>query len=257
MKGFNLMLFLPAFVLAYTSHISANDTKRQNDSNKKFVIHKLTNEISNKEHIIATLNSFIHKVAEHTCTSHYTNKQIFVLNKHVFGIHPGDGAIEDNTGFFITHNDTIIATGCWSQRQLKDSSQFLTPSQDPARMRTFFVKQEYQKYGLATLLLQLCENAAVDSGFKSSILYATLNGQNFYKKNGYTEEELLGYGLTAPPLDGENLMFRRMRKSNLKKHGLEANLEKLTKDRGATIDLSNITNYVNYRGQVGRCGPSL
>lgn len=175
---------------------------------------------------IAAVNQFVHAVANAACRTSYSDKQLELLNKHVFGIHIGDGAIEDQTFFVIEDDGKIVATAGWSKRKLKaDVEPFLNPAIDPARMRTFFVDPAYR--GLGALLLQICENAVIDAGFSAAILFATLNGEAFYAAHGYTKLERRGYGISAPPLEGETLEFSLMSKTTLHNHDLSVTLQKL------------------------------
>jgi GNAT superfamily N-acetyltransferase len=199
----------------------------------KYIVRVVTEQSEVEE-----INKFIQAVAAFSCSTSYTPKQVELLNAHVFGIHDGDGAIDDKTFFVIESDGKIIATGGWSIRKQKlDADPLLIPGTDPARIRTFFVDPSYNKSGLGTLLLQLCENAALEAGFISSILYATLNGESFYHKQGYTKIKSLGYGISAPPLEGETLEFIFMGKSRLIKHDIKSTLEAFGA-RGIEINLA-------------------
>jgi N-acetylglutamate synthase-like GNAT family acetyltransferase len=56
-----------------------------------------------------------------------------------------------------------------------------------AEIRGFFVHPDFARRGVATLLLATCENKCLQRGIQVLYLTATLSGEPFYKKGGFSE----------------------------------------------------------------------
>jgi|GEM_PF-110354 len=116
--------------------------------------------------------------------------------------------IQDGTYFVIEQDRELVASGGWSYRATRfggDSWQgraatLLDPARDAARIRAFFVHPEFARRGLATALLRHCEACAKERGYRSLELTATLPGEPFYRRYGYSardaEEHPLGDGVS-------------------------------------------------------------
>jgi GNAT superfamily N-acetyltransferase len=110
----------------------------------------------------------------------------------------------------------IVACGGWSKRKtLYGGDQYaaredslLDPRQDAAKIRAFFVHPKWARRGIGGMILEACENAAVDAGFTRLEMGATLSGVAFYKAKGYAALE----NLQAPLGNGEALPIVRMAK---------------------------------------------
>ncbi|MGA3088959.1 MAG: GNAT family N-acetyltransferase [Terriglobales bacterium] len=104
----------------------------------------------------------------------------------------------------------VVGCGGWSRRKtLFGGDQFagredslLDPATDAAKIRAFFVHPEWARRGIGGMILQACENAAREAGFRRLEMGATLTGVPFYRAKGYVElepvEAPLGGGLTLP-----------------------------------------------------------
>ena len=111
----------------------------------------------------------------------------------------------------------IVACGGWSKRKtLYGGDQYaaredslLDPKQDAAKIRAFFVHPKWARSGIGSMILEACENAAVEAGFTRLEMGATLSGVSFYKAKGYAEFE----NLEAPLGNGEVLPIVRMAKN--------------------------------------------
>jgi len=111
----------------------------------------------------------------------------------------------------------IVACGGWSKRKtLYGGDQYaaredslLDPKQDAAKIRAFFVHPKWARSGIGSMILEACENAAVEAGFTRLEMGATLSGVSFYKAKGYAEFE----NLEAPLDNGEVLPIVRMAKN--------------------------------------------
>lgn len=110
----------------------------------------------------------------------------------------------------------IVACGGWSKRRtLYGGDQYaaredslLDPARDAAKIRAFFVHPDWARRGIGTLILEACEKAAVEAGFKRLEMGATLSGVAFYKAKGYMEIE----SQQVPLGNGESLPIIRMAK---------------------------------------------
>ena len=77
-----------------------------------------------------------------------------------------------------------------------------------ARIRAFFVHPDFARRGLGTLLLDACESAARERGFRAAELMATLPGERLYSVRGSLPLEPVRHPLPG----GLTIDFVRMRK---------------------------------------------
>lgn len=127
----------------------------------------------------------------------YDSTQIELSIKTIFGI--DTELIADGTYFVVVENDgKIVGCGGWGKRKtlfgasvFSDSrnSDELDPAKDPAKIRAFYVHPDFARRGIATIILDACEQAAAEHGFKSVEMMATLPGVKFYRTRGYTGDE--------------------------------------------------------------------
>lgn len=155
----------------------------------------------------------------------YSPAQIEGALKSVYGV--DTQLIADGTYLLAeveaTAAERPVIAGCggWSKRKtLYGGDQYaaredslLDPVRDAAKIRAFFVHPEWARRGIGGLLLEACENAALQAGFTRLEMGATLSGVAFYKAKGYTALENLG----APLVNGESLSIVRMAKQFNKK----------------------------------------
>lgn len=108
---------------------------------------------------------------------------------------PDTQLIADQTCFVIEAADgALVACGGWSWRKTlyggdhhhasRDAGR-LDPARDAAKIRAFFVHPAWARRGLGTQLLQACERAAWDAGFRRCEMGATLSGVPLYERHGY------------------------------------------------------------------------
>jgi ketosteroid isomerase-like protein/GNAT superfamily N-acetyltransferase len=117
--------------------------------------------------------------------------------------------IEDRTYFVHEAGGEIVASGGWSRRSklytgsgaADDDERLLDPETEPARVRAMFVRHDWTRRGLGRAILESCERAAREEGFKNLVLGATLPGEPFYRAFGFRELER--FTLTMP--DGVSL----------------------------------------------------
>lgn len=163
------------------------------------------------------LTELIHISARVLGRAFYSDVQIEAALGSAWGV--DTQLIKDGTYFVVDKTGQIAGCGGWSRRktlfggdaQAGRESAPLDKTTDAARIRAFFVRPEFAREGIATRLLEKCEAEARRDGFRSMELVATLPGERFYSRFGYTQTERLAHvlrpGLTIP--------FVRMRKAAL------------------------------------------
>ena len=105
--------------------------------------------------------------------------------------------IEDGTYFVAEADGALVACGGWSRRDklytgagaTGDDTRLLDPKTDPARVRAMFVRGDWTRRGLGRAILDSCERAARDEGFRTLALMATLPGEPLYRSFGFREVE--------------------------------------------------------------------
>jgi len=125
----------------------------------------------------------------------YSAAQIEESLRSVYGV--DTQLIADGTYFAVECGEAMVGCGGWSKRKtLYGGDQFnaredslLDPACDAARIRAFFVHPEWARRGIGALLLEACEAAAIDAGFRRLEMGATLTGVPFYRAKGYTAAE--------------------------------------------------------------------
>lgn len=123
--------------------------------------------------------------------------------------HADSMLIADGTYFVVEASGEIVACGGWSKRDKlytgsadqEGKARLLDPASEPARIRAMFVRGDWTRRGLGTLILEACEDAAREAGFDKLSLLATLPGFPLYQKYGFRET---GRSLVALP-DGVQL----------------------------------------------------
>ncbi len=125
--------------------------------------------------------------------TYYSSAQIEGALGTVFAV--DSQLIIDGTYFVAEASGQIVGCGGWSQRHTlfggdsaKADSQdlLLDPTQDPARIRAFFVHPDWSRRGIGTRIMQACEDAAIQAGFKAIELVATLAGEALYTAFAYS-----------------------------------------------------------------------
>jgi N-acetylglutamate synthase-like GNAT family acetyltransferase len=143
------------------------------------------------------------------------------LSKSIMGL--DTQLIADRTYFLIeeegSHGETRLA-GCggWSRRATlyggdhstsQRNAALLDIAKDAARVRAMYTHPDFARRGVGRLILELCEAAARDAGFKSVELMATMSGEPLYKACGYHQIERM----IAASKDGVDVPGVRMGKS--------------------------------------------
>jgi GNAT superfamily N-acetyltransferase len=164
---------------------------------------------------VPTLNALIQLSAQQLSAGFYQAPQIAALNRYVFGV--DTTLIADGSYFVIMFDGVLAACGGWSQRRTLYGGdqrrvglpEKLTPPQDAAKIRAFFVHPQFARRGIGRYLLQHCEQCASAHGFIRAELMATLPGVPLYSNCGYQAEQKI---IDRLP-DGTDVEFVRMSKS--------------------------------------------
>ncbi len=112
----------------------------------------------------------------------------------------------------------LVGCGGWSKRKTVFGSdhapvrenEFLDPAVDAAKIRAFFIHPDWARRGIGTKILEACESAAQEAGFRRFEMGATLTGVPLYLARGYHEVERI----EVPLRNGEKLRVVRMTKSD-------------------------------------------
>ncbi len=163
---------------------------------------------------ILILNEMIALSVRRLSTGYYTEKQIESAIKFVFGV--DTQLVADGTYYVVEKDGHLAGCGGWSKRktlyggdQHKEvADPLLDPKIDAARIRAFFVHPDFARQGVGRYLINVCELAAIENGFTSFELGATLPGVPLYLAMGYHTAERADAHLP----DGEMLGIVKMKK---------------------------------------------
>jgi GNAT superfamily N-acetyltransferase len=123
---------------------------------------------------------------------YYTSEQIEGALGTVFSV--DSQLIHDGTYFIAESGHQIIGCGGWSKRRTlyggdqgkqTGEDQLLDPRIDAAKIRAFFVHPAWARRGIGSQIMEKCETAALEAGFKTIEIIATLSGEPLYSKFGY------------------------------------------------------------------------
>jgi GNAT superfamily N-acetyltransferase len=114
-------------------------------------------------------------------------------------------------------SSTLVGCGGWSKRKTlfggdqwnARQDDLLDPATDAAKIRAFFVRPDWARRGIGTMILEACEKAAKTAGFKRLEMGATISGVEFYKARGYQATE----AIAVPLGEGQSMPIVRMAKA--------------------------------------------
>lgn len=126
---------------------------------------------------------------------YYDERQ--TLSAATYIAHLDRALIDDGTFFVHEADDGIVACGGWSKRDrlyagsgdAADDDRLLDPATEPARVRAMFVRADWTRRGLGRAILDSCEQAAHEAGFRELSLMATLPGVPLYRSFGFVDLE--------------------------------------------------------------------
>lgn len=125
--------------------------------------------------------------------------------------------VKDGTYFMIESDGRVAGCGGWSFRAtlyggdesvVAREPERLDPATDAAKIRAMYTDPDFVRRGIGTQIIQLCENAAREAGFKRVELMATAAGIPLYQKQGYESSALEQFA----NIDGVQVPLLRMEK---------------------------------------------
>ena len=131
----------------------------------------------------------------------YSPEQIEAALKTAFGL--DTQLIIDQSYFIVETGSVPVACGGWSFRETlfgsdleqNRSSKRINPANGAAKIRAFFVKPEYARMGIGSMIMHRCEEEARRAGFRKLELMATLPGVKFYLRHGFIAGKPIQYPL--------------------------------------------------------------
>ena len=105
--------------------------------------------------------------------------------------------IEDGTYYTVFLQNKLAGCGGWSKRETLyggdhskgRNARLLNPHTEAARIRAMYTHPDFTRIGVGRLILDTCEQAARDAGFKRAEMMATLAGVPLYAACGYQKIE--------------------------------------------------------------------
>ena len=152
-------------------------------------------------HRVATLDDLdairavVRRAIEQLQTGFLTPEQV-AASYQVMGV--DTQLLRDGTYILLLAGDRIAGCGGWSYRRTLfggDASvvarepETLDPSTDAARIRAMYTDPAFARRGIGRRVLDLCERAARDAGFRRTEMMATMAGEPLYRSCGYVRLE--------------------------------------------------------------------
>ncbi len=149
----------------------------------------------------------------------FLNKAQILASVEVMGL--DSRLIADGTYFAVwaqtKKGGALAGCGGWSRREtlyggdhsLGRNPRLLDPKPEAARIRAMYTHPDWTRKGVGRLVLNTCEQAARDVGFKRAEMMATLAGVPLYEACGY--EKIQTH--TDTTSDGTKIPLVRMGKS--------------------------------------------
>lgn len=144
----------------------------------------------------------------------YRPSQVEGALRGAFGV--DSQLLADETYFVVEESGRCVGCGGWSFRSTlfgsdahADRDASVIATDQPAKIRAFFVDPDHARRGIGSLLLEHCESQARSHGYKEVELMATLPGLKLYAARGYVGSAVATFDVG----DGEVIEFIPMRKS--------------------------------------------
>ena len=147
---------------------------------------------------VPALRNLIRESVSALSEGFYTPAQISSALEHLFGV--DTQLITDGTYYIAEVDGQLAGSGGWSKRKTlyggdqtktAEPDRLLDPATEPARIRAFYVHPQQSRRGVASRILDACESAARDAGFKRIELAATLPGEPLYLAKGYMKVQAI------------------------------------------------------------------
>ena len=167
------------------------------------------------EYDIPAIQSLLEDSARRLQADVYSPVQIEAAIGPIFAV--DRQLIQDQTYYLVEHEDELVGCGGWSRRKTlfgasrgpDSADNLLEPTQDPAKVRAFFVHPDWARKGIGSAIMRVCEEQIRKAGFNSVEMVATLSGEPLYASFGHDAIERF----QIPMANGLELPAVRMRKS--------------------------------------------
>jgi GNAT superfamily N-acetyltransferase len=164
---------------------------------------------------VPAIESLIAASAHGLGVGDYTREQMEGALQGAFGV--DTQLLKDGSYFVAQAAAQLVGCGGWSFRRTlfggdaraDRDPQPLDPRTDAAKIRAFFVHPKWARRGIGAALLERCERAAAQAGFRRFELMATLPGVRLYGARGYVPGEQIRWPLP----NGLSIEFVPMSKS--------------------------------------------
>ena len=121
----------------------------------------------------------------------YDERQTASALRYIAVVDPA--LIDDGTYLVVEHDGAIVACGGWSMRDRlyngasasEGDARLLDPAEEAARVRAMYTRADWTRRGLGRRIIDECERAAVEHGFRRVELMATLPGVPLYLACGF------------------------------------------------------------------------
>ena len=126
--------------------------------------------------------------------------------------------VADRTYFVVEEDGVPAGCGGWSWRAtlfggdasvIAREPRALDPASEAAKIRAMYTEPAFARRGVGRLVIDLCEAAASEAGFKRVEMMATLAGAPLYRSCGYR----VVAEVESPPVDGVTVPLLRMEKA--------------------------------------------
>jgi GNAT superfamily N-acetyltransferase len=160
------------------------------------------------------LRGVMRRSIESLQTGFLTPEQV-VASHQVMGL--DSQLIRDRTYFVVEGEGRIAGCGGWSWRStlyggdesmVSREPEALDPATDAARIRAMYTDPDFARRGVGRMVIRLCEQAALDAGFRRATMMATMAGVPLYEACGYMQVE----PVLSAPINGVRVPLVRMEK---------------------------------------------
>jgi len=125
----------------------------------------------------------------------FLSEEQVVASRRIMGV--DTMLIDDGTYFVVEEEGRIVGCGGWSPRATLfgadhmdgRSLALLDPATDAAKIRAMYTHPDAARRGVGRRILQRCQSAAADAGFRRLELMATMSGRPLYTAAGFSAVE--------------------------------------------------------------------
>ena len=174
----------------YTEYLNRDSTERHARAKLQSMSQALTHRLALRDDI-ATLRPLM-QAAIGELLKPFLPPEAVAASFSIMGL--DTQLIDDGTYFVIACGGATAGCGGWSRRATlfggdhsagRDAA-LLDPAKDAARVRAMYTHPDFTRRGVGRLVLDLCEAAAAQDGFRRVELAATLAGEPLYRACGYS-----------------------------------------------------------------------